>query len=115
MDALKLAKIIGKAASDKKAQRVLIQDLSQRSDVCQYQVICSGTNDSQTQAICNSVEEMVLAKARRKPLAIEGKQTGHWILIDYGSVMVHVFMDSIRDYYALENLWPDAPSVTFEA
>lgn len=115
MDALKLAKIIGKAASDKKAQRVLIQDLGQRSDICQFQVICSGTNDSQTQAICNNIEQLVLEKVRRKPLAIEGKQTGHWILIDYGSVIVHVFMDSIRDYYALENLWPDAPTINPDA
>ena len=68
----------------------------------------------ETQAICASVEEAVKGEFSRRPLAIEGKQTGHWILIDYGSVIVHIFLDEIRDYYAIENLWPDASNVNVD-
>ncbi len=115
MSDLELAKKIGAAALDKKAQRVVIQDLRSRSDICDYQVVCSATNERQTQAICNSIEETVKRNYSQRPLAIEGKQTGHWILIDYGSIIVHVFLDEIRDYYALENLWPDVQNMTLEA
>jgi ribosome-associated protein len=111
MDARQLVKCIAKAAQDKKAIRLVVQDLTQKSDLCEFQVICSGTNDRQTQAICSGIEQATKEKASRKPLAVEGRQTGHWILLDYGDVIVHVFLDSLRDYYALESLWPDAENL----
>lgn len=114
MDTRQLVKVILKAASDKKATRLVVQDLSKKSDICEYQVICSGSNDRQTQAICAAIEHMTREKSGAKPLAIEGKQTGHWILLDYGSVIVHVFLEEIRDYYALEELWPDAANLQGE-
>lgn len=111
MDGRQLVKIIANAANDRKAIRIIVQDLSRKSDVCEYQVICSGSSDRQTQAICGAIENAVRMKGGGKPLAIEGKQTGHWILLDYGSVIVHIFLDEIRSYYALEELWPDAEAV----
>ena len=114
MNELDLAQEIGRAALEKKASRLVIQDLRHRSDICDYQVICSGSSDRQTQAICNSIEDLVRQKLKQRPVAIEGKQTGHWILLDYGSVVVHVFLEEIRDYYALENLWPDVQSIPLE-
>lgn len=111
MDTRQLVKVIAKAADDRKALRIVVQDLSKKSDICEYQVICSGTNDRQTQAICSAIEDAVRQKAGRKPLAIEGKQTGHWILLDYGNVIVHVFLEELRDYYALEELWPGAENL----
>lgn len=107
MESSELAKAIANAALDKKANRIIIQDLSEKSDMCDYQVICSGQTERQTQAITDGIE-VVLRKQGVRPTAIEGKMTGHWILMDYRSVIVHVFMDGIRDFYALENLWPDA-------
>ncbi|SMF66959.1 ribosome silencing factor [Pseudobacteriovorax antillogorgiicola] len=114
MNNLDIAKAIGKAAQDKKASRLVIQDLRNRSDICDYQVVCSASSDRQTQAICSSIEEYLKKNLQVRPIAIEGKQTGHWILIDYGSVIVHVFLEEIRDYYALEDLWSDADLVHLE-
>lgn len=105
---IELVQVIAKAARDKKASRVVVQDLSSRSDICRYQVICSGSSDKQTQAISNAIEDYVKRSSKQRPLAVEGKQTGHWILLDYGSIIVHIFLEEIRDYYALEELWPDA-------
>jgi ribosome-associated protein len=107
MNSNELAKAIADAALDKKASRIVIQDLSEKSDMCEYQVICSGQTERQTQAITDGIE-VALRQQGVRPAAIEGKMTGHWILMDYRSVIVHVFMDGIRDFYALENLWPDA-------
>ena len=114
MKALDIVQAVSKAAHEKKASRLVIQDLRSRSDICDYQIVCSATNDRQTQAICNSIEESLKKDLKERPIAIEGKQTGQWILLDYGSVIVHVFLDEIRDYYALEEIWPDAKIVTVD-
>lgn len=110
-----IAKKMGIAALEKKAKRVVLQDLRNRSDICDYQLVCSATNERQAQAICNSIEDTMKRSYSQRPLAIEGKQTGSWILIDYGSIIAHIFLEEIRDYYALENLWPDVQSVTLES
>lgn len=108
MEIKELLEAISIAASDKKATRIVSQDLTGISSLCDYQLICSGGNERQNQAICNQIEEVLRVKHGLKPLAIEGKQVGNWILMDYGSVMVHIFLESLRDYYRLENLWPKA-------
>ena len=105
------AKGLAKAALEKKAQRNVLQDLRGVSDVCYFQLICSGTNPKQNQAICESIESYSKAAFGAVPVAVEGKQTGSWILLDYGSVIVHIFDQSIRDFYALEHLWPKATVV----
>lgn len=115
MSEIDLVKAVGYAALEKKAGRLIVQDLRGRSDVCDYQVVCSANNERQTQAICNSIESVVKKQFKRRPTTIEGKQTGHWILIDYDSVIVHVFLDELRDYYALESLWPDVEPMTIKA
>ena len=73
-----------------------------------YFVICTGRSDIQVQAICRAVEE-TLAKASIHPLAIEGYTHGQWVLIDYGDVIVHVFYETVREFYNLEGLWGQAP------
>jgi len=103
IDVLKLAI---NTATDKKASRILVQDLRGLSDVCEYQLICSADNDRQTKAIAQGIEDACSQELKTKPIAIEGKQSGQWILLDYGNVLVHVFFNPIRDYYALEALWP---------
>jgi ribosome-associated protein len=114
MESMDVIKLIASAASDKKATRIAVQKIEGKSSLCDYQVICSGGNERQTQAIAGHIEEVLREKKAGKPLAIEGKQTGHWILMDYGHTMVHIFLDSIRDYYALERLWPDADTTFFD-
>lgn len=111
MELEKLVKLVADAAADKKATRIVSQDLRGHSSICDFQIICSGSNERQTQAICGHIEDLLRDAKVSKPIAIEGKQTGHWILMDYGDVMVHIFLDTIRDYYALERLWPAAGSL----
>ena len=103
---IELAKAAWEAAKDKKAKRLIFLDLRGKSDICDYQIICSGDTDKQTKAICDSIEETCLREVKVKPAAIEGRGSGHWILLDYGGVMVHIFINQLRDYYALESLYP---------
>ena len=109
MDSLELVKVIKEAAEDKKATNIVVQDLRGKSDICSYQIICSGSNDRQNQAIANNIESAVKNAGGGRPSTIEGKQTGHWILVDYINVIVHIFQDEMRDFYALEDIWPSAP------
>ncbi len=99
-----------RAAIDKKAENVKILDLSELSGFTDYFVICSGTSDRQVQAIGDSVEAMMSTKGVEL-LSGEGYSEGRWVLMDFGDVVVHVFLDALRDYYDLETLWTDAPRV----
>lgn len=101
-----------KAAAEKKATRMTALDLRGLSDLCDIQMICSGDNERQTKAIADSIIGHIKQKAGINPVAVEGMQTGYWILVDYGSVIIHVFMNEYRDYYALESLWPTAKGIS---
>ncbi len=107
MESLDIAKSAAAAASDKKAVRPILLDLRGQSDICDFQFICSGTNNKQTVAIASEIEGR-FRKAGLKAAAIEGKQGGNWILMDYGPTLVHIFCEEVRDYYAMESLWPNA-------
>jgi ribosome-associated protein len=76
-------------------------------------VIASASNDRLVKAIVDDVEEQVAAAGYGKPLRIEGLDDRHWVLVDYGDVIVHVFLDETREYYELERLWSDVPRVTW--
>lgn len=98
-------------ALDKKAYDLLLLDVSGLSSLAEYFLICTGRSDTQVQAIAQSIQEN-LARAGRRPLSIEGYSVGHWVLIDYGDVVAHVFQESVRDFYDLERLWTRAPEVS---
>ena len=110
MKTIELANFAANAALDKKAKRLMLIDLKNASDLCDYQLLCSGQNNQQTKAIAHSITES-LEKADIKVGIIEGQQLGDWILMDYGSLLIHVFNDAVRDYYAIERLWPEAEFV----
>jgi ribosome-associated protein len=110
MNSLDIARQAAAAALDKKAGRLVLQDLRGQSDLCDFQLVCSGENDRQTRAIADAIEDQ-LKKAGTRPVAVEGKQTGNWILVDFGSVLIHVFLESLRDFYAIETLFPKAKFV----
>lgn len=99
-----------RAAIDKKAENLRVLDLTQISGFTDYFVICSGMSDRQVQAIADSVEAAMIAQDR-EPISIEGYSEGRWVLMDFGDVVIHVFLDALREYYDLENLWADAPRV----
>ena len=99
------------AAENRKAVDVKVLHLGEVSDFTDYFLICSGTNERQVQAIADHVEER-LREERVRPLHVEGYNRGQWVLLDYGDLVVHVFQDQTRGFYALERLWADAPDVT---
>lgn len=108
-----LASAAAKAALDKKAENVLILDVRGLTSYADFFVVASGSSDRQVQAIADSIEDG-LKKSGERPIGVEGQQNGHWVLLDYGDVVCHVFYDEARLHYDLEGLWADAPRITVE-
>jgi ribosome-associated protein len=106
----KLAEYCANLGLDKKAENVLILDLSQRASVAEYFVIMSGMSDRQVRALAEHVSDSMREQGI-KPNAEEGFADGRWALIDFGDVIVHIFQDHLRDYYSLETLLGDAPRI----
>ncbi len=79
--------------------------------VCDYFMICHGTSNTHVFAIAASIEDEVLLKTGLKPARKEGHRNGEWVLLDYYDVVVHVFQESVRRHFQLEDLWADAPSI----
>lgn len=95
---------------DKKALDVQVLHVAPLTSIADYLVIASAESDRQTRAIADSVVE-VLWRVGQRPLSLEGTTSGHWVLIDFGDVVAHVFRYDIRSHYALERLWGDAQSI----
>lgn len=108
LSALALARIAGRLALEKKGFDVKILKLKALSSICDYFVIVSGEADVHVKAIANAVYDG-LRKAGHRPLYHEGINEGNWALLDYVDVVVHVFYEPTRRFYALEKLWGDAP------
>jgi len=105
---LKLARKIGLLALDKKGFDVKILKLQNISTVCDYFVIASGDVDVHVKAIANNLIDELKTEGIR-PYHVEGLNAGNWILVDYVDVVVHIFQEKTRNFYALEKLWGDAP------
>ncbi len=105
---LALARKAGKLALTKKGFDVKILKLKNISSICDYFVIVSGDVDVHVKAIAEAIHEGLLEKDT-KPWHREGIRGGKWALLDYVDVVVHVFQKSVREFYALEKLWGDAP------
>jgi ribosome-associated protein len=80
--------------------------------VCDYFIICNGTSNTQVNAIVNSVQKTVSKELKDKPWHVEGTDNAEWVLMDYVSIVVHVFQKEIREYYNIEGLWGDAKITT---
>ncbi|MDQ7786562.1 MAG: ribosome silencing factor [Thermodesulfovibrionales bacterium] len=101
------------AALEKKAKDVLILDVKDLTTITGYFVICSGESTTQVKAITELIEE-TFDDLRFKPLGIEGLKHGHWVLMDYGDIIVHIFEEETRVFYELEKLWIDAARISPE-
>ena len=101
---LQLSRLIANAAADKKARGIVRLDIRQKSSIADYFVICEGDTDRQVRAITDSIVEACQAKGVR-PLRTAGYEDGSWVVLDYASVIVHVFLPGERSYYDLESLW----------
>ncbi len=108
-----LAKKIAQAAYDTKAEHVIVLDLTKLTSFTDYFVIASGQSDRQVQAMANRILD-TLGEAKLRPIGIEGYDKGHWILVDCGSVVAHLFYEEVRLHYGLEKFWSDAPQVKFK-
>ena len=111
IDGLELARRCVEFALDKKALAPLILDLQAVSTITDYLVICSAQSEPQLKAIANGVVKTLKDDFGRAPLAMDGFPASQWIVIDYGEVMLHIFHETKRGIYALEDLWSDAKEV----
>ena len=109
-----LALCAARAASDLKATDVLVLDVGSLLSITGYFVIASASNPRQVRAVVDDVEVKVKAELGRVPVRTEGVREQQWTLIDYGDVVVHVFLDSVREFYEIERLYMDAPRVDWE-
>lgn len=103
-----------RAAADKKGQDTVILDVGPVLAITDLFVITSGTNARQVRTMAEEVEARVAAELGRKPLRVEGLDDARWVLMDYGDVVVHLFLEEARAYYDLERLWSDAAVVDWE-
>lgn len=101
---LQLSRLIANAADEKKARGIVRLDIRDKSSIADYFVICEGDTDRQVRAITDSIIEACKAKGVR-PLRAAGYEDGSWVVLDYASVIVHVFLPGERSYYDLESLW----------
>ncbi len=98
------------AITDRKGKKITIIDLSGLETAPTSQlVICQGNSTSQVSAIADSVRERIQKECGLKPLNYDGYRNSQWIVIDYGHLMVHVFLPDFREFYNLEDLWNDPP------
>lgn len=109
-EALQSAHIAATAAEDKLATDITAIDVSKHLALTDVFVIASAPNDRQVVAIVDNVEQQ-MRLAGLKPLRREGERSGHWVLLDFGDIVVHVMQEEDRLFYQLERLWKDCPTV----
>ena len=108
-----LARRIAKALSDHKAVNIVALDFRKSHSFTDFFIICTGTSDRHVQALADAVDKTI-SQQKLHPLSKEGYQLGHWVLLDYGDVIAHVFHKTEREHYRLEQLWHDIPRVSFK-
>lgn len=115
LDSEKLSQIIVDGMQEKKAADIVVMDLRKvKNAVADFFVICSGNSDKQLEAIADSVDEQVYKTLKEKPWHVEGKNNKEWMILDYISVVTHIFRRDRREFYALEKLWGDAEITEIE-
>ena len=112
--ALELAMTAAQAAADKKAQDIVVIDVAEQLAITDAFVIASASNERQVASIVDAVEEALLALPEKaKPVRREGERQGRWVLLDYIDIVVHIQHAEEREFYALDKLWKDCPTIPF--
>lgn len=109
-DAVQMATVAARAAADKLADDVMVIDVSEQLVITDCFVIASASNERQVNAIVDEIEEKMRA-AGHKPARREGTREGRWTLLDYVDIVVHIQHTEEREFYALERLWRDCPTI----
>jgi ribosome-associated protein len=102
--------LLAQSALEKKACDLVVLEVRDLTSIADYFIICSGRSDRQVQSIAQGIEE-TLGEAGVAATSIEGAGRGHWVLMDFSDVIVHIFYEPVREFYDLEGLWGDAPRV----
>lgn len=111
MEPEQLALTLAQEALDTKAQDLKILDLGERVSYTDYFIIATATSSRQAQAIADRVYMRAKKELGKLPISMEGQPEGEWTLIDYGDVVVHIFLNEARAYYGLDEMWADAPEL----
>ena len=106
-DARTRAQECGRLALDKKAKDVLVVELAGLTDIADFFVLASGTSERHVKTVAEGIE-MGMKENATLPLATDGYDDGRWVIMDYGDVIVHVFLEELRELYDLEDLWIEA-------
>jgi ribosome-associated protein len=100
--------LLTRYALDKKACDLVVLDVHEHTSIADYFILCSGRSDRQVQSIAQGLQENAAEEGFR-PFAVEGTQRGHWVLLDFSDVIVHIFYEPVRQFYDLDGLWGHAP------
>ena len=100
------------AILQKKAKDIVAMNIKENSSFADYMIICSGATERQNQALCGAIQQY-LKKEGILPLGVEGEAYGQWILLDYDDVVISIFLESVRSFYDIENLW-DVPRMNID-
>ena len=111
---LQLAVAAARAAAENRGQNIVLLDLRELTPVFDYFVIVTGTSGRQLRAMSEDIDNVLEKQLGDKRMGVEGFQDSKWILLDYGSVVVHLFDNEMRTFYDLENLWGAAKRVDLE-
>ena len=109
-----IARIAAKALDDKKAKDIKVLKTAEQTVLADYFVICNGTSSTHIKALVNEVDKQ-LSEAGEPPVRREGLRSDIWVLMDFGSVIVHIFTDEARKFYNLERLWSDSEEIDFSS
>ena len=114
IDSKQLAAHIASLLDKKKARDVKILRVTEKTVIADYFVIAGGTSSTQVKALADEVEYQIGVNDGIKPVNVEGRGTGGWVLLDYENVLVHVFDPKMREFYNLEKLWAECEEVPFD-
>lgn len=103
-----------KAIQERKAFDIVVLEVGPLSSVADQFILCSGRSSRQVIAIADYIQSE-MKKSGIKPLSVEGRATGHWIVMDYGHIVIHVFYTQTREFFNLEGLWSDAERINIES
>ena len=102
--------LLTRFALEKKARDLVVLEVRELTSIADYFIICSGSSDRQVQSIAQGIEENLI-EAGHSLLSVEGANRGHWVLMDFSDVIVHIFYEPVREFYDLDGLWGHAPRV----
>jgi len=111
--AAEATRVAARAADDRHGRDIVALHVTELTSLADYFLLVSATSDTQVRAIYEAIDE-AMSKIGREPLHVEGTGEFHWVLMDYADVVIHIFLETSRDFYGLERLWGDAPRLTLE-